>query len=61
MPLQAQRAWTVEVGTRGRMDRIGWDLALFRSNINGQLLQYTTNPSVPATTAGRQYYRLRIE
>ncbi|MDO9710454.1 TonB-dependent receptor family protein [Paracraurococcus lichenis] len=50
VPLQAQRAWTVEVGTRGRLDRIGWDLTLFRSNINGQLLQFSTDPSVPAFT-----------
>ena len=45
VPLEAQRAWTVEVGTRGRYDRYGWDLTLFRSNLRGQLLQFTTNPN----------------
>jgi iron complex outermembrane receptor protein len=50
VPLQAQRAWTVEVGTRGRFDRYGWDVTLFRSNIRGQLLQFTTDPSIPAST-----------
>ena len=50
VPLQAQRAWTVEAGTRGRRDGYGWDVALFRSNINGQLLQYTVSPGVPAST-----------
>ena len=50
MPLQAQRAWTVEVGTRGRIDGYGWDLTLFRSNLRGQLLQYTLDPSIPAST-----------
>lgn len=49
VPLQAQRAWTVEVGTRGRHDRFGWDLTLFRSNLRGQLLQFTTNPTAGTT------------
>ena len=50
VPIQAQRAWTVEVGTRGRFDGYGWDLTLFRSNLRGQLLQYTLDPSIPAST-----------
>ena len=51
VPLRAQRAWTVEVGTRGRFERYGWDVALFRSTIRGQLLQFATDPvSVPAST-----------
>ena len=50
VPLQAQRAWTVEAGTRGRYDGHGWDLTLFRSNIRGQLLQFTVDPSIPAST-----------
>jgi len=51
VPLQAQRAWTGEIGTRGRLDRIGWDLTLFRSNLRGQLLQFTTSPNlIPAST-----------
>ncbi|WP_149538421.1 TonB-dependent receptor family protein [Siccirubricoccus phaeus] len=50
VPLQSQRAWTVELGTRGRFERGGWDLTLFRSVIRGQLLQFTTDPSIPAST-----------
>jgi iron complex outermembrane recepter protein len=51
VPLQAQRAWTAEIGTRGRFERFGWDLALFRSNLRGQLLQFTQVPnSFPAST-----------
>ena len=50
MPLEAQRAWTVELGTRGRFERGGWDVTLFRSDLRDQLLQYTVNPSIPATT-----------
>ncbi len=49
VPLAAQRAWTVEIGTRGRFDRFAWDLTLFRSNIQGQLLQFTTNPNTGTT------------
>jgi iron complex outermembrane recepter protein len=45
VPLRAQRAWTVEVGTRGRFERYGWDLTLFRSNIRDQLLQFTAVPN----------------
>jgi iron complex outermembrane receptor protein len=51
VPLQAQRAWTVEVGTRGTYDRYTWDVTAYRSTINGQLLQYTTSPNlIPAST-----------
>ena len=50
VPLAAQRAWTLEAGTRGRFERYGWDLTLFRSNIRGQLLQFTPEPnSIPAS------------
>ena len=41
----------MEIGTRGRFERYGWDLTLFRSNIRGQLLQFTQVPNLaPATT-----------
>jgi iron complex outermembrane receptor protein len=51
VPLAAQRAWTVEAGTRGRFERYGWDLTVFRSNVRGQLLQFTPEPNlIPANT-----------
>jgi iron complex outermembrane receptor protein len=55
VPLKAQRAWTLEAGTRGKQDRFAWDVTFYRSWVDGQLLQYTVDPSVPATTfnAGR--------
>lgn len=56
VPLAAQRAYTVELGTRGRLDRLAWDVTLFRSLIRGQLLQFSTDPvNIPASTfnAGR--------
>jgi iron complex outermembrane recepter protein len=55
VPLQAQKAWTLEIGTRGRHERFAWDVTLYRSWVNGQMLQFTTNPDIPAATfnAGR--------
>jgi iron complex outermembrane receptor protein len=29
VPLQAQKAWTLELGTRGRHDRFAWDVTLY--------------------------------
>lgn len=48
--LQSQRAWTLEVGTRGSRDWLSWDLTAYRSIVRDQLLQFTTNPDIPATT-----------
>lgn len=50
VPLAAQRGWTLEAGTRGQVDRFGWDLTVYRSLVRDQLLQYTVSPDVPAST-----------
>ncbi|PWC52710.1 TonB-dependent receptor [Azospirillum sp. TSO22-1] len=50
VPLQAQRAWTMELGTRGEKGRFAWDVTAYRSTLKGEMLQFTTNPSVPAAT-----------
>lgn len=42
--LRAQRATTYEVGTRGRVAGIGWDVALYRSEIRNELQCLTTGP-----------------
>ncbi|MEQ8497534.1 MAG: TonB-dependent receptor [Gammaproteobacteria bacterium] len=39
-PLKAQRATTVEVGTRGQRAAIAWDIALYRSWIDKELLDF---------------------
>jgi iron complex outermembrane receptor protein len=49
-PLASQHAWTVELGTRGTHDRVSWDFTAWRSLVRDQLLQYTTNPDIPAAT-----------
>ena len=43
-------ALNVEAGTRGQVDRFGWDLTVYRSLVRDQLLQYTVSPDVPAST-----------
>lgn len=52
VPLQAQRAWTYEAGTRGRIDRLAWDVTLYRSQIRDELINFSVNPglSIPAAT-----------
>jgi len=50
VPLAPQRAWTAEVGTRGKIDRLGWDITLFRSVVHDELLQFIVDPSTPAST-----------
>jgi iron complex outermembrane receptor protein len=42
--LKAQRATTYEIGTRGRSGSIGWDVALYRSEIRNELQCLTTAP-----------------
>ena len=55
VPLDPQRAWTIEFGTRGRRGVASWDLTFYRADLRGELLQFTQAPDVPAATfnAGR--------
>lgn len=48
--IRPQRAWTAEVGTRGKAGIVSWDLALYRAALKGKLLQFTTTTSIPAAT-----------
>jgi iron complex outermembrane receptor protein len=59
VPLQAQRAWTWEAGARGAAGRARFDVTLYRADIEGELLQFTPDPSIPATTfnAGRTVHQ----
>ena len=50
VPLDPQRAWTAEVGTRGRAGTWNWDFSAYRADIRGELLQYTVGPDNPAST-----------
>lgn len=48
--MKAQRATTFEIGTRGRSGGIGWDIALYRSEIRNELQCLTLFPWSPCTT-----------
>jgi iron complex outermembrane receptor protein len=58
-PLEAQRAWTYEIGARGGYGPARFDVTLYRANIDGELLQFTVDPNIPATTfnAGRTIHQ----
>jgi iron complex outermembrane receptor protein len=47
-----QRAWTAELGTRGKRGPVSWDISLYRSRLKGELLQYNVdvNGGIPAST-----------
>lgn len=49
-PVDAQKAWTAEIGTRGEAGRFAWDASLYRAWIEGEMLQYTVGAGVPAST-----------
>lgn len=50
IPLNAQQAWTAEAGTRGTSGRYSWDISLYRAWVEDEMLQFTTNSSIPAAT-----------
>ncbi|MEQ8267521.1 MAG: TonB-dependent receptor [Parvibaculum sp.] len=50
VPLDPQRAWTAEIGTRGTTDTTAWDIALYRAEVKGELINFTVSPSIPAST-----------
>ena len=51
VPLNPQRGWTVEAGTRGRLGPARFDLSVYRSDLEGELLQFNvTPPTIPAAT-----------
>ncbi|MCA0357951.1 MAG: TonB-dependent receptor [Proteobacteria bacterium] len=49
-PVKSQKAWTGEVGARGHRGRFTYDVTLYRAELKGEMLQYTVNPSIPAST-----------
>ncbi|MEH6757002.1 MAG: TonB-dependent receptor [Parasphingorhabdus sp.] len=50
VPVEAQTAWTGEIGTRGTVGIASWDVSLYRSEIKGELLQFKVAQDVPAST-----------
>lgn len=57
-PVDPQRAWTAEIGTRGRAGIIGWDISLYRADIRGEMLQYSVVAgTIPAATFNADHTR----
>lgn len=50
VPVDAQTAWTAEIGTRGRAGIASWDVSLYSADIDGEMLQFTVGPDIPAST-----------
>ncbi|MNQ55055.1 Vitamin B12 transporter BtuB [compost metagenome] len=50
VPVEVQDAWTAEIGTRGRRGALAWDLTAYRSQIDGEMLNFITGPDIPAAT-----------
>lgn len=53
--IRPQSAWTAEIGTRGRVGMLRWDIAAYRATLDGEMLQYSLSSAIPAATfnAGR--------
>lgn len=49
-PVEVQDALTFEIGTRGRRGDLTWDVALYRAEIEGEMLTFITGPDIPAAT-----------
>lgn len=49
-PVDAQKAWTVEIGTRGEEGIFAWDASLYRAWLKDEMLQFTTGAGIPAST-----------
>jgi iron complex outermembrane receptor protein len=48
VPVAAQRAWTGEVGTRGRSGDLLWDVTFYRASVKGELLSFVPTAGLPA-------------
>ncbi|WP_323810509.1 TonB-dependent receptor family protein [Sphingobium baderi] len=49
-PVGAQKAWTAEIGTRGRIGIAAWDISLYRATLKGEMLQFLLDPDFPPFT-----------
>jgi iron complex outermembrane recepter protein len=48
--LEAQKAWTIEIGSRGDLGRLTWDVALYHSWLRDELLNLNNAQGVPLGT-----------
>lgn len=45
-----QKAWTIEIGTRGAFGIARWDISLYRADLKGEMLQFALSANIPAST-----------
>lgn len=50
IPVKLQKAWTAEIGTRGAYEAFSWDATIYHARVKDEMLQFTTSPSIPAST-----------
>lgn len=50
VPVKLQTAWTAEVGTRGKTGAFSWDATLYHARVSKELLNFTVDTDVPAST-----------
>jgi iron complex outermembrane recepter protein len=50
VPLDPQHAWTAEIGGRGSVGPLSFDLSLYHASVRNELLQYRVGPDIPAST-----------
>lgn len=50
--IRPQRAWTAEIGTRGAIGIVRWDVTAYRATLRDELLQFSVNAAagIPAAT-----------
>jgi iron complex outermembrane recepter protein len=48
VPVEAQEAWTGEIGTRGRTGVLVWDFTLYRAELENELLSFNPGVGIPA-------------
>lgn len=48
--IRPQRAWTAEIGTRGRAGLVSWDVSAYRATLKGEMLQFALATDIPAAT-----------
>lgn len=48
--IRPQTAWTFEIGTRGSVGMASWDVALYRADLEDEMLQFTPDTNIPAGT-----------
>ncbi len=50
VPLEKQTGWTGEIGSRGALGAVAWDLTFFRAWLNNEMLRFAVDGNIPANT-----------